>query len=195
MEIEKFIKIYDGEIDIKQIASLIKYANNKVKFEDAGIILENNNNKTDKGVRKNIRNTKVHSFTNADKNNLSSAHWGHYIRHIIRDKFFNKYDNEYPTTATSIKSVDLLKYEVGGFYKQHIDNHGKFPRTVSVIIFLNNDYEGGELNFHNPLTNEIYQTIKPAPGRCVMWPSNFMYPHSISPVTKGTRYSVVSWIA
>ena len=77
----------------------------------------------------------------------------------------------------------------------HSDHHGKFPRTISVIIFLNNDYEGGELNFHNPFNNnEIYKTIKPAPGRCIMWPSNFVYPHSVSKVTKGTRYAIVSWL-
>ena len=35
---------------------------------------------------------------------------------------------------------------------------------------------------------------KTHPGRLVMWPSNFMYPHSVSPVTKGTRYAIVSWL-
>jgi len=76
----------------------------------------------------------------------------------------------------------------------HTDHHASIPRTISVIIFLNNDYEGGELNFYNSFTNEIFKTVKPSPGRCIMWPSNFMYPHSVSPVTKGTRYAIVSWL-
>jgi len=30
-------------------------------------------------------------------------------------------------------------------------------------------------------------------NRMLIWPSNFMYPHLVKPVTKGIRYSVVSW--
>jgi hypothetical protein len=26
-----------------------------------------------------------------------------------------------------------------------------------------------------------------------MFPSNFLYPHSVLPVTEGTRYSIVTW--
>ena len=107
---------------------------------------------------------------------------------------FHKYNKEFSTEATLISSVEILKYEKGGFYTIHSDHCASIPRTLSVIIFLNNDYEGGELNFHDPITEEIYQTIKPSPGRCIIWPSNFMYPHSVSPVTKGTRYAIVSWL-
>ena len=28
----------------------------------------------------------------------------------------------------------------------------------------------------------------------LMFPSNFMYPHEVKPVTKGTRYSYISWV-
>ena len=55
------------------------------------------------------------------------------------------------------------------------------------------EIKNGELNFHNPITEKIYQTIKPSPGRCIIWPSNFMYPHEVRETTKGTRYSFVSW--
>ena len=27
----------------------------------------------------------------------------------------------------------------------------------------------------------------------VMFPSTFMYPHEVMPVTKGTRYSIITW--
>ena len=35
---------------------------------------------------------------------------------------------------------------------------------------------------------------KPNHGSCVVFPSNFMYPHEVKEVTKGTRYSVMTWI-
>ena len=31
-------------------------------------------------------------------------------------------------------------------------------------------------------------------GETIMFPSNFLYPHSIKKITKGTRYSMVSWV-
>ena len=30
-------------------------------------------------------------------------------------------------------------------------------------------------------------------GSVLMFPSNFMYPHEILEVTKGTRYSIITW--
>ena len=66
------------------------------------------------------------------------------------------------------------------------------PRTLSIIFLLNNDYEGGNLCFREPNgSNEIM--IENIPNRIVLWPSNFLYPHTIKPVTKGTRYSIVCW--
>ena len=31
-------------------------------------------------------------------------------------------------------------------------------------------------------------------GSIVFFPSNFMYPHSIEPIKKGIRHSIVAWI-
>jgi predicted 2-oxoglutarate/Fe(II)-dependent dioxygenase YbiX len=83
---------------------------------------------------------------------------------------------------------ELLKYETGGFYKQHIDSFKTIPRIVSCSFILNDGYEGGEFAFFNQ--KAIYKINK---GACIMFPSNFMYPHEIMPVTSGTRYSIVTW--
>ena len=190
MEIDKFIKIYDEDFKIERVASLVKYASNKLKFKDAGTIGDGDGKKIN--IQKNIRNTEAYSL-DVNDGSLSTVHWGHYVRRVISN-LFHKYNKECSTEATVIASVEILKYKKGGFYTIHSDHHASIPRTLSVIIFLNNDYEGGELNFHDPITKEVYQTIEPSPGRCVIWPSNFMYPHSVSPVTKGTRYAIVSWL-
>lgn len=83
---------------------------------------------------------------------------------------------------------DLLKYETGQFYKQHIDSFKDRPRAVSCSFMLNDDYEGGEFAFFD---RELVYNLKK--GSCIMFPSNFMYPHEIMPVTSGTRYSIVTW--
>ena len=83
---------------------------------------------------------------------------------------------------------DLLKYELGGFYTTHTDSFKDRPRAVSCSFALNDGYEGGEFAFFN--RELVYNLEK---GACIMFPSNFMYPHEIMPVTSGTRYSIVTW--
>jgi predicted 2-oxoglutarate/Fe(II)-dependent dioxygenase YbiX len=100
-----------------------------------------------------------------------------------------KYNDLFPEAKIEEDSgYDLLRYEEGQYYKQHTDSYKKHPRAVSCSFALNDDYEGGEWGFFD---NEI--KIKPKKGSVVMFPSNFMYPHQINTVTKGTRYSIVTW--
>ena len=83
---------------------------------------------------------------------------------------------------------DLLKYEAGQFYTTHTDSFKDRPRAVSCSFMLNDDYEGGEFAFFD---RELVHNLKK--GSCIMFPSNFMYPHEIMPVTSGTRYSIITW--
>lgn len=84
---------------------------------------------------------------------------------------------------------ELLRYKPGQFYTQHTDSFRERPRAVSCSFALNDDYEGGEWGFFD---REI--KIRPSKGSAVLFPSNFMYPHEILPVIKGTRYSVITWL-
>jgi Rps23 Pro-64 3,4-dihydroxylase Tpa1-like proline 4-hydroxylase len=83
---------------------------------------------------------------------------------------------------------DLLRYEVGQFYTNHTDSFKERPRAVSCSFILNDDYEGGDFAFFD---RELVHKLKK--GSCIMFPSNFMYPHEVMPVTSGTRYSIVTW--
>ena len=65
---------------------------------------------------------------------------------------------------------------------------------MSVIINLNEDYEGGDLIFGNQFLNNEMKRIKLKKGSIVFFPSNFLYPHKIEPITKGKRYSIVAWL-
>ena len=62
-------------------------------------------------------------------------------------------------------------------------------RSVSAICYLNDDYEGGELEFVN-----FKLKIKPQAGMMILFPSNFAYMHIAHPVTSGTKYAMVTWI-
>lgn len=89
---------------------------------------------------------------------------------------------------TEDSGYDLLRYSDNAGYTQHIDNFTKFPRTVSCSLLLNDEFEGGEFFFFN----KAY-SVKPLKGSGLFFPSTFLYPHGVSPVTKGTRYSIVTW--
>jgi Rps23 Pro-64 3,4-dihydroxylase Tpa1-like proline 4-hydroxylase len=95
-------------------------------------------------------------------------------------------DNAY--VASKDTGYELLEYKTGGFYKEHLDFSENTPRSISCSFILNDDYEGGEFAFFN---REL--TYKLKKGSCIMFPSNFMYPHEIMPVTSGTRYSIITW--
>jgi predicted 2-oxoglutarate/Fe(II)-dependent dioxygenase YbiX len=126
------------------------------------------------------------------------------VRVNIDEMFFNvaskalkKYNENVPPIlsnsyfAQKDTGYELLKYEVGGFYKQHTDsaNAGNTPhRILSCSFALNDDYEGGEFAFFD---RELVYKLKK--GSCIMFPSSFMYPHEIMPVTSGTRYSIITW--
>lgn len=82
----------------------------------------------------------------------------------------------------------MLRYKEGQFYKQHTDSYKRHPRAVSCSFALNDDYEGGGFGFFD---NEFRHDLKK--GSVIMFPSNFMFPHEVLPVTKGTRYSIITW--
>ena len=68
------------------------------------------------------------------------------------------------------------------------DGEIKGVPILSIIGILNDDYEGGKLIMFED------KTIETKKGDLLIFPSNFLYPHKIAPVTKGVRYSYVSWV-
>jgi predicted 2-oxoglutarate/Fe(II)-dependent dioxygenase YbiX len=100
-----------------------------------------------------------------------------------------KYNELFPhAKIVEDSGYELLRYNVGQFYIEHTDSFNARPRSVSCSFMLNDDYEGGEFAFFN---REL--KLKPKKGSVLMFPSNFMYPHEIMPVTQGVRYSIITW--
>jgi predicted 2-oxoglutarate/Fe(II)-dependent dioxygenase YbiX len=100
-----------------------------------------------------------------------------------------KYNVNFPSALIQEDSgYELLCYREGQFYTTHTDSFKDRPRAVSCSFALNDDYEGGEFAFFD---RELVYKLKK--GSCIMFPSNFMYPHEIMPVTNGTRYSIITW--
>ena len=104
-------------------------------------------------------------------------------------KAIEKYNEKFKLAYVSKDTgYELLKYERGNFYIEHVDSFTAIPRTLSCSFILNNNFKGGEFSFFN---NTLVYTLKK--GSAIMFPSNFLYPHSVLPVIDGTRYSIVTW--
>ena len=109
-------------------------------------------------------------------------------------KFYINYKVKFPQiTSNTINQIDLLKYSVGEHYGFHVDSYDMVYRNLSVIINLNEDYKGGDLVFGDQKGNEV-KRVSLKKGSVVLFPSNFLYPHKIEPVTEGIRYSIVAWL-
>jgi hypothetical protein len=186
MEIKNFVKIYDEVLPLNVLSNLIRYANLS-SFEKTKIGGEGN--KTDF----NIRRTYACSLSNI-KNSLSAVHWFNLLYNYFNKNLKQyKFDNNILDYGyKNIIDIEILKYENTGFYTWHVDHFADIPRTMSCILLLNNDYEGGNLCFRNPDGSGEWE-VEVKPNRMIVWPSNFLYPHTVKPLTKGKRYSVVAW--
>jgi predicted 2-oxoglutarate/Fe(II)-dependent dioxygenase YbiX len=121
------------------------------------------------------------------------------IRRAIDQELFssvslaiNKYKELHPSCVfRKDTGYDLLRYKTGQYIKSHIDigkTDSMMARQISCSVALNNEYEGGEFSFFD---NELAYILKK--GDIIMFPSGFMYPHEILPITSGTRYSIITW--
>jgi predicted 2-oxoglutarate/Fe(II)-dependent dioxygenase YbiX len=94
---------------------------------------------------------------------------------------------------THSNQTDYLKYDVEGHYHAHVDTfinpNNNECRKLTVLVFLNDDFEGGKLFLMNG-HNKIYPPQ--GAGTCLVFPS-FML-HGVEPVTKGIRRSIVTWM-
>jgi hypothetical protein len=93
----------------------------------------------------------------------------------------------------------VYRYEPGGYYKTHADSElpvdeghwvKKFDRDISILLYLNDDFEGGGLRFES--FNYVYQ---PKAGDLLFFPSDHRYLHEAMPTQSGIRYAVVTWAA
>ena len=176
----------EGVVVLKNITNLdfckriIDLTNKKAK----------NKLKTISGLDIDERNVKGYGLDFKTPTNM--FYWN-YIKVEI-ERWFILYKTKFPKMeSTKINQIDLLKYDVGGKYRVHTDHSTITPRSLSVIINLNDEYEGGDLIFTDQKEQEI-KRLQLEKGTIVFFPSNFMYPHSIEPITKGTRYSIVAWL-
>lgn len=86
---------------------------------------------------------------------------------------------------------EYLQYGPEGHFSEHLDTifDMEVERKLTIILFLNNDFEGGRL-YIKAGKEKMYPPQDT--GDVVIFPSFFL--HGVEPVLSGTRHTVVSWL-
>lgn len=118
--------------------------------------------------------------------------------------------NHFNLSLTGWDKPQFLVYNAGDFYRAHHDRDD-YPitpeyiqkRRVSIVIFLNGNakdsepasYAGGALTFYGLMDDQRWQKfglpLVSEEGLFVAFPSTIL--HGVSAVTRGERYTIVSW--
>jgi hypothetical protein len=115
---------------------------------------------------------------------------------IIQELLFKHYGIQFPHAEV----CSILRYLPGQSYKRHVDNllltsrfvelANNIPtRDISVVGYLNDDFEGGETFFDRQNIK-----VKPQKGSVVVFPSYYTHPHQSLPVIRGKKYAFTSWL-
>ena len=107
----------------------------------------------------------------------------------------------------SAESSQVTRYKKGGFYNFHKDGNGchmakynnpsnafvhDHVRKLSMTVLLNESFEGGAFEFASYGKEDcIITPLEMKQGDIVVFPS--CMEHRVAPITKGIRYSLVTW--
>lgn len=87
------------------------------------------------------------------------------------------------------KELSVVKWDAGTYLNLHVDDLGYVTDNhLPVHIYLNDDYEGGEISFP---THGL--AVKPKAGDFNVFPGNMHYAHEVTKVLSGTRYTLPIW--
>jgi predicted 2-oxoglutarate/Fe(II)-dependent dioxygenase YbiX len=120
---------------------------------------------------------------------LMQTVWNGLHKYIVEDISFSWFNGWNGFTA-----IRFNEYQQDKQMAEHCDHiiineagTRKGIPVLSILGVLNDDYEGGEFVM---FTDEVIPLKK---GDMMIFPSVFLYPHYVKPVTKGVRNTFVSW--
>lgn len=115
---------------------------------------------------------------------------------IVEQFFTEKYG--IPVVRMPVNPTHFVKWIPGMNSKLHADCQKPdgtpalaadfYKYNVSVLMYPNDDYEGGEIVFP-----DYGLVLKPKPGSFILFPGNNNYQHIVERVKSGVRYTMPSW--
>lgn len=173
------IAVYNNIFDDSDL--IIETAESMNEWRDATVYSQDTG---DSSVSTSVRSNKI-----LDVNwTAETTHSLFYEMDSLVESYIASYAMKYETSYKKLESSQILKYDVGEFYKQHYDTGPQFPRVISALLYLNDVESGGETEFVH-----FNIKVKPKAGRLVIFPSNYAYAHIAHPPKKGYKYVTVYW--
>ena len=99
------------------------------------------------------------------------------------------YSNKYSVKMDYWEVMNCIKYGEGQHFQEHADHGFSYSATVSLVGYVNDDYEGGNLYFP-----KLGLDIKPTAGDLYIFPSSYLFSHVAKPVESGMKYSIVTML-
>ena len=149
----------------------------------------------DKEYNKELRSCTVFSLFN----DVSEIHLKDYqiakvkLNNKINDELsgaFLDYIKQFDFKVKEREPWEILRYAETQKLTWHNDNGASHPCIMSFVYYLNDDYEGGEIQFKDHLDSIPY---KPKANSLIMFPANEKYIHRVLPVTRGVKYAAISF--
>ena len=85
------------------------------------------------------------------------------------------------------EAFNFIKYEPGHHFMEHHDHGYSYNCVVSLVAYINDDYEGGEIEFP-----EQNIKIKPEEGSVLIFPTYHPFIHKSYEVKNGYKYFVLA---
>ena len=136
-----------------------------------------------------------YNFSEARKSDIQWIRTPFYVNLVF--DIFKRCNHTFQFNITHMESLQLTRYvEPDGKYDFHFDGNGYTRKSVdahvrklSMSILLNDpdEFDGGIFQMQ---TSDTYD-IELNKGDLIVFPSYFL--HRVTPVTRGTRYSLVAW--
>ena len=160
---------------------IVEFSKNNLSLNDA---------KIGNGTYDIIKRKSKISFSNYDK-----------IVPELSKKLSDEISNEFKLKGYIVEfenqNYQFTKYEIGGHFDWHRDSAetGIYAnRFCSIVIILNNEYTGGELEINTELNgDESIITLDNSIGNLHVFLSQVL--HRVKPIEAGVRYSLVSWFS
>jgi len=184
-------------IEIERAPSYIEFFEKVGNSKDNIVVVPNflSNEEIDY-LMSHVDEKRMVSFVSQKDNEGNPTSWIHNYEGILdKDKIFERVSNEikqkynYENIKQKNSRLSIARWDVGSKLMLHVDDLGYVTNNhLATLIYLNDDYAGGELGF---ATHNI--VIKPNKGDLIFFPGNMHYAHEVKEVLSGTRYTLPIW--
>ena len=189
--------VFPRTISKKECEKLLDYCIKNTELKEASVLNKGQSDADDVRIGRtdpSIRITDI-AFVEPDGNEDNK------VNEVAWDFLNEANTRQFNYEIESYQLVQFARYRDGGHYGWHrdvnesaISPNGEM-RKLSLTLCLTDpkEYEGGELQFFNgerPIEQRIINDIQDQ-GSVIVFDSRDW--HRVTPVTKGTRYSLVCW--